>query len=316
MKTARSNLLGEYVGASEVEHADTHGFQIVCPCCDESVFKVSRPLKTGSTSDYFSHRKASPTQIEQCELRVSSMTPDAIRQANADSRGQTLALFLSHMRKALELESWCYGPNGSREAHKHMRTLPLMPEFWKLLRKDQKKLGVDDIFESEVGELLKGLETHGISAGTTFGLNVQLRIAKDIFRHLLTPEGEANHLFLFRHTAVRLSLIAGLARVGGHRVLPHYLEATLKGIFTKNPRKAKAILGKALEDTFAARDTDGFYRLMTMQMAADLLRAPYSEMLANHRAGLDLTEGLLPRNRPDAYAGMEIRQRENPFTGP
>lgn len=309
MKTARSNLLGEYVGASEVEHADTHGFQIVCPCCDESVFKVSRPLKTGSTTDYFSHRKASPAQIEQCELRVSSMTSEALREANAHSRGQTLALFLSHMRKALELEAWCYGRAGSREAHKHMRALPLMPEFWKLLRRDQKKLGVDDIFESEVGELLKNLDAHGISSGTTFGLNVQLRIAKDVFRHLLTAEGEANHLWLFRHTAARLGVIAGLARVSGHQIMPHYLRETLDGIFTKNPRKAKIILGKALEDTFAARDTDGFYRLMTMQMAADLLRAPYAEMLANHRAGKEPTEGLLPRSLPDAYAGMEIRPR-------
>jgi hypothetical protein len=42
MKIALCLLLAEYVDAAEVEHADTAEFQIVCPCCRESVFKVTR----------------------------------------------------------------------------------------------------------------------------------------------------------------------------------------------------------------------------------------------------------------------------------
>lgn len=81
MNIALSVLLAEYIDAVEAEHADTAGFQIVCPCCRESVLKVSRTGGDGRPFRYVSHRHMPPEEVE-CELRVSSVDKEAMEAFN------------------------------------------------------------------------------------------------------------------------------------------------------------------------------------------------------------------------------------------
>lgn len=101
MKVGYSLLLGEYVPADQVRYGDVAGFQIVCPCCKDPVIKVERPTQTEVT-EFLSHYAAKPGTGE-CENRVASITAEARAQTNRESRGQTLKIFMSVLRDALQL---------------------------------------------------------------------------------------------------------------------------------------------------------------------------------------------------------------------
>lgn len=311
MKVARSNLLGEFVDASQVEHADTHGFQIVCPCCDESVFKVARPLGDGRLSQFFSHRQANPMQIAECEMRVGSLGNEERTARNAEARGQTMSMFQSHLREALALDAWVYGTATPACLHKRMLSRPLMRPAMDVIFSEQKRLGVDDIFEDEYRQAVREMERHGVPMKSSFAEAVQKRIARDMFAHLLTDQGRANHAWLLRHTSMRLWMVDSITEAAHRGGLtprdegyPPHIRLLLKSMHTKNPRIARDLSQKGYAESRRCGDTDGFYRVLTMAMVLDVMRIPYAEMLANHRAGLPKLRGVQPRKTADARGGI------------
>jgi hypothetical protein len=311
MKLARSNLLGELVDASVVEHADTHGFQIVCPCCDESVFKVRRPLKDGRMSEFFSHRQTGILTIADCEMRVASISSETSEAHNAAARGQTMAMFNSHLRKALSLEAWCYGKNGPRLVHEKMQARIGMQLLTRYLWDEHRRLGVENVFDDELSQTEKFLERECLRPRTTFGEAVQKRVMKDMFRHLLTEQGRANHAWLCRHTSLRMFGVSTATEIAyGRSAYPEHIHLYLKAMHVKNPLLAKETANKATQASNKVGDSDGFYRVMTMNMLIDLMRVPYAEMLANHRLGRQVLDGLNPRTRPDAIMGGMLTEDE------
>lgn len=312
MKLAHSNLLGEYVDAAEVEHADTAGFQIVCPCCAESVFKVARPLPDGRLSQFFSHRQAPPVQVTECELRVGGIARGEMQSRNAEARGQTLRLFQEWMRSALVLDRWVYEGRSPSDAHRRVAGLETYAHTYDHFRRDQVRLGADNVIEDELRQMQEGLDGFGVALETSFDRRVRERIVGDMVRTLLTPEGQANHAFLFRHTVLRMHVVDTRLRALRETVqpdlrpLPDDVSLLLASCVTRNQREAVRLrnAGLALGDP---KDTDRFYRMVTMAMLTDLSRIPYAEMLANHRAGLRPLHGIVPRSEPDAIGGIRTR---------
>jgi hypothetical protein len=321
MKLAHSNLLGEYVSASEVAHADTAGFQIVCPCCAESVFKVARTLGDGRLSEFFSHRQAPPVQVAECELRVGGIASEDLAARNASARGQSLALFRQWMRSALGLDRWCYGHRSPADVHARLSGMEIGSRAFDQFRRDQVRLGADDVLSDELPMVRKGLEGMGVPIVTTFERSVQDRIVGDMLRHLLTEEGRANHAYLFRYTVLRMHVVDRMLReriregASGTKALPADVGLMLQACVTRNPRMAQALVDEA-DRRFDPADTDRFYRMVTMAMMTDLCRIPYAEMLANHRAGRPPLDGVPVRREPDALGGIRVRLSADPAPAP
>lgn len=95
MKYGYSVLLSELLPANECFYQDCKQLQITCPQCKEPLFKVHRDKQD---IDYFSHYKDDHIYPEECELRVSSFTPDYVEQHNNQSRTQSLKLFIAQFR--------------------------------------------------------------------------------------------------------------------------------------------------------------------------------------------------------------------------
>jgi hypothetical protein len=103
MKVGYSLLWGEFLQAADLDYSLTTDLQVVCPCCNESIFKVERRLGDGSLSHYLSHRAAGDDLAlaeaqRRCELRVASMTHAEMATESAGSRGQALETFLEDLR--------------------------------------------------------------------------------------------------------------------------------------------------------------------------------------------------------------------------
>ena len=323
MKLAHSNLLGELVEAREVEHADTAGFQIVCPCCAESVFKVARTLPDGRRSEFFSHRQAPPNQVTECELRVGSISHEALLARNEIARGQTLEVFRQWLRQALVLDRWIYGGKSPTDIHRRMESLEGCKAAYDLFRTDQVRLGAEDVIADELRQMQEGLDLYGVAFDTSFGKTVRERIVGDMLRHLLTNEGRANHAFLFRHTVLRMHAVDTLLRreiaAGRSRSkpLPEDVSLMLRACLTRNQRESDRLVIEA-NARMAPEDTDRFYRMVTMGMLVDLSRVPYDRMLENHRAGRSPLDRIPPRHAPDELSGIRFRIVEDagPGTAP
>lgn len=311
MKLAHSILLGEYVDAAQVEHADTAGFQIVCPCCAESVFKVERGLANGGRSEFFSHRQAPAYQAAGCELRVSAIPAEERAARNESSRNQSLALFRQWMRDALNLNAWLYGTWKPADVHRRLSAMPMGPMLYDILRKEQVRLGAGNLMADEMRQVREGAKEARIDFGTKFGADIQDRIVGDMMRHLLSPEGKANHAYLYRHTLTRLAFVdvvtRGVQPFGKLRgdPIPNDVSLFLKASMTKNPRIARSLAAESHRHG-DPRDSDRIYRVMTMGMLTDLARLPFAEMLANHRAGRPALSGIVPVADPDELSGIKF----------
>jgi hypothetical protein len=80
MKYGKSLLLGELISAQQVDYEDVrkNRFWIVCPVCNEAIFKVVRQTEDSAFEEpdthYFSHYEASRSYATDCELRVRRIT--------------------------------------------------------------------------------------------------------------------------------------------------------------------------------------------------------------------------------------------------
>ena len=90
LKLGKSILLDELLKADDVQYADVsqNRFWIVCPACNEAIFKVVRHqgTKDDGALHYFSHYEASKAYAADGELRVGGITEREITEKAIQSR--------------------------------------------------------------------------------------------------------------------------------------------------------------------------------------------------------------------------------------
>lgn len=301
MRNAYSILLGEYVEAVEVEHRDTVGFQIVCPCCRDAVFKVAR-TKDDRRSDFFSHHRSPPEVVADCELRVGSMSDAARAESTAVSRGQSLREFRKVLGDALDLDAAAQIPPEEIDEYRRTLRVPFAGRDGRALtvylRTYVSALAGPsaeaflDAYEFDLGRA-------GIVLDTAFARRIQKRIAFDLMTHVVAPHASKAFQSLMGHALQQyrrlvdddmrrlgsyagdhaeqlagvsriLEMVYGLRRTGFAEMLVRHAQATERGLEVVGMR------------TFA--------EILPMHVFGTLMRLPYREMLQNHRAGRPMLE--------------------------
>lgn len=303
MKFAHSILLGEDVQAIEVDYPDTAGFQIVCPCCAESVIKVRRQLGDGRASDFFSHRQGDPLRNAECEIRVASMSPTDRRHHDVVGREQTMAAFQGVLRQVMELNLDVKGVRDHRSSYarltKNFYFESMVEGALDWLRNEQAMSARSDALspsKSEGSDAERVL--HGVSR--KFEDRVSRRCADTMTAHLLTNQGRSNLRRLYGYAV--MCVTAGVHELRRDKIrfsrghlppIDHTL--MLRAIWHPNPKKAV----KNFEAARQAGDPHSrhnlaelFGRTVNMEMALFLRRLPYLRMFENHRRGLTVTDGL------------------------
>jgi hypothetical protein len=217
MKYGKSLLLGELISADQVDYEDVrkNRFWIVCPICNEAIFKVVRQTVDSDVHDphthYFSHYEASRSYATDCELRVGRITEDDLHIIAVESREQKLEYFIATLQDAIHqhfhqhfLDCECSATNRFGDGHfrqlRRSRTLAWYRDihyraFQELQRKmsDEEMLASFDLSIQSLGEEEKTQLTTNLSIST------QKRIALDLLKHLTGPKARSALDYLFDH---------------------------------------------------------------------------------------------------------------------
>lgn len=202
MKYGYSLFLQEYVYPVNVEYEDTRIFQIVCPCCKEPVFKVSRE----NAFDYFSHYKKDETLIDQCELRVNRISKQEINDKKYESRNQKLYLFLKEFQDIVWENE--YDDNSRKKAKRlcfqfnkssiFVETKLKFLEYYRDFIEDKNNLF--NMFHESIENMIYKTEFFN----TDFAVNIQKEYAYDFLQYLLAGHSKTNFFFLFNHAFILL----------------------------------------------------------------------------------------------------------------
>lgn len=188
MDMAYSILLGEMVGATEVDYGDPERFKITCPVCMEAVFKAG---EYKGKRQYFSHYRETKSDVKRCELRVAQMQADAVNAANLIGRGQTLAGFLESYQELII--QWLF-PDTTRQSRQRTNYMVTRPHFRRICdRIRQSALLTRDNDPDAVWDDIEHVfsERRG-----TFWTGQQKRFAMDFYDHLLAENSKPAFNFL------------------------------------------------------------------------------------------------------------------------
>lgn len=280
MKMGYSLLLGEYVPAEQIRYGDVSGFQIVCPCCKDPVIKVERATAT-DVAEFLSHYASKPG-VGECELRVASISSETRTATNNQSRGQSLKMFMSVLRDAMNLEK------SDRGLVERARKLGFVARFTDSLADFFAKGGWP--YEVELEPLLdtiaKSIDAERTFADTGLSMSFRRRLAADLVRHLRSPHAEKTRKFVADFALTRV-----LAKHWGANV--ENLEPTDAAVaiakhiaIEDGGRKAFAWLADATSEKHPAVDQYiDFLDITAIEFLQTLMRLPALAMLANHRAG-------------------------------
>lgn len=208
MKRGYSMLLGEFLEAGGLVYDDCKAFQIVCAACHEPVFKVVRTIP--AEIHYLSHYEQAKAYAADCEMRVERLQNAACEQHNGQSRGQRLRYFLKVLRSmvsetqeqlAKELNPGLGNYLGfwkemmtKAENNQVFRTLAHLT--WEGVRSQELESSQGSDYGISDYILFKE-DAFGGEIATSFSVEVQKRIAKDILLYLLTPAGKPNFEWLW-----------------------------------------------------------------------------------------------------------------------
>lgn len=289
MKTGYSLLLGELVPATAVEHADTVGFQICCPECRDPVFKVARTQGDNATVEFFSHHRAPKDVVAECELRVGAIGDAEIASRNAASRGQTLKAFLSVLRDALALDVAMYRPLTPQQSHSVMRSYPKMAWLFEYMEIALVNSELDG-FAAMADYYLGSIEQAGMRLETGFSRGIQRRIALDIVEHLRAPHMAKSRSYLIEHV-----FCYGCTTLANRNELTPFM-ADVKRLYDLAQDTSPAFERAFDQLQNGTYDGNVGFHLLTYHIQQDvmscLLRLPYMKMLANHRMGHHMLEGI------------------------
>jgi len=200
MKTGYSNFTGELLAADVIKYEDCKALQIVCPACRDAVYKVERS-SSGGVSHFLSHYKAVDIVIEECELRVKSISSSEISENNNKARHQRLELFMKVFQDLIYAHP--YHRDGTKneideqfDLQNKNRSLQMLYEY---IRKNILKTTPEKSFKQGEEYFLEELNTAGAKFATTFPQRIQMRIAHDIWLTLNRLASKKNLKMLFNH---------------------------------------------------------------------------------------------------------------------
>ncbi len=204
MKLGYSILLGEYIDASHIQHTDCELFQVVCPACNEPVFKVERvPNNTQNSVEYLSHYTVSNSYQPDCELRIKGFSESQFKKHNSISRNQRLEYFLSVLRQMIG-QNPIYA-NSYKKTHGQLNGSKSLKWFRERLYEHTINQNIiEQAFYDISDEYINDITSAGGNIRTAFSVSVQKRIAFDMWKYLLSKKGQSNYDFLFNHGYINL----------------------------------------------------------------------------------------------------------------
>ena len=237
MKYGKSLLLGELINAEDVDYEDIskNHFWIVCPVCNEAIFKVVRQQDSSTgyalPIHYFSHYETSNAYASDCELRVSRITESEFKTIAVQSREQKLKYFISTLQSAIHQHflKYAHCPT-KRFGDGHFRQLRRSGTLawyrnldYRALQKviskmtDEQILDDYDVITQErayddkpyfrsSAKPDKRFKNDLRYLSTTLGFTTQKRIALDLIRHLFTPQARASFDYLYDHAYTWLTI--------------------------------------------------------------------------------------------------------------
>jgi hypothetical protein len=309
MKYGQSLLLGELITADQVDYEDVrkNRFWIVCPVCNEAIFKVVRQNRDSGVvedphSHYFSHYEASRSYVTDCELRVGRITEDDFHTIAVTSREQKLKYFIATLQAAIHqhflVESNGFWDRAGRSAIQrfgdgHFRqlrrshTLALYRDIhYRFFQKVQRMLSDEEMLAELELSIQSVGEEEKTQLTTNLSISTQKRIALDLLKHLTGPKARPTFNFLFDHAytwlTIRLKTNIYIDRVTG---IEKDLLQVLNRLPNTNRRKFPQLLVdlKQIDHSHLigrrhdALDTFGL--MLRDQMLLILVSLPYLDIL-------------------------------------
>lgn len=305
MKKGYSILLGEYINAPEADYEDCADFQIVCPECDEPIFKCERHIENKDDIHYFSHYGAKLPEQKGCELRIQQYESSEVVAHNAKSRKQRLEHFLALLPHTLG--SYDLYPDDGTASHTKMKKSRAISLLYQEVKRIVKVNQQESFIDMTIQDVKRRLKQQSHHLNTTFAEHIQIRIMKDMWRSIRTVPQEPNLLFLFRH-----AFLAEMSSwfVSAHHYQPGTDDHTqslilLKGFQNafdcRRDNHAKKLIRNFMNQPLLNSDgtVSSLYQRMIgnimVQMAEALLVMPYSEILSNKFGvkNLDYPKGVI-----------------------
>lgn len=205
MRTGYSILLGEFIDADLLSHRDCEPFQVVCPSCNEPLFKVERNDRKTATS-YLSHYRQSKSFEAECERRAAAHTARERQHHNSISRDQKLTFFLSVFQNLLEKDPFIAYQLGFKATHKRLNR----SKTWRHFRNRHLEsargsdMGNRQAFETYAASYVEDGFVNQQIPVTGFSSATQIRIAADMMRSLLTQQEKSSYEALFNHASIYL----------------------------------------------------------------------------------------------------------------
>lgn len=210
MKLGYSILLGETIEARQVQYKDCERFQIVCPQCKEPIFKVRRGAESPDETHYLAHYAAAAAYQGECELRIGRYSKSDLEQHNSLARDQRLAYFLSVLRRTIGM-SPLYATTVEK-SHWRMNKAPAIDFLRNLIWEQTVLPNRESLFDDGSEDFLWQIDEAGWALATSFSLERQRQIARDMWLTVTTPAGHGNYNFLWNHAFLReLNKIANSA---------------------------------------------------------------------------------------------------------
>ncbi len=293
MKLGYSLLLGEYVNAQKIDYEDCKNFQIVCPVCKEPIFKVKRPCETQSIH-YLSHYNREKSFVDECELRIISISKTDIQSTNSLSRDQKLEYFLSVLRDVIYENEYPKGPENIKSLKALFNKLNhsagvqiLRDTMYELSRQNFLKCKDKDIYEL-FDEYIEEIQKIGGSfPKTSFSIEMQKRIAFDIWKHLLSLKAKGNYSFLLFHGYIwfmmRIEKAEAARELYDYEIQLHF---HMRKLIDSTKQRSKKIFEKlmrfAIGPPHAIENSNLLNKMaseITHEMLGCLIRLPYFEII-------------------------------------
>ena len=201
MKLGYSILLGETIEANRIQYRDCERFQIVCPQCKEPIFKVRRGAESPDETHYLAHYAAAAAYHGDCELRVSHYQKGDLERHNSQARDQRLAYFLSVLRRTLGM-SPLYATTAEK-SHWRLNNAPALELLRNLVWEKTVLPNRESLFDEGAEDFLWQLDESGWALATSFSLDRQRQIARDMWLTITTTAGHGNYNFLWNHAFIR-----------------------------------------------------------------------------------------------------------------
>lgn len=289
MKLGYSLLLGEYISAEKIDYVDCKNFQIVCPICKEPVFKVERQLEL-QPIHYLSHYNRDKAYVEECELRVLTISKTDIQSANNISRDQKLEYFLSVLKDAILENEYSKDQEKIKPVKAlfnklcHSAALQFFRDkMYELLKQNTLRCNDNDIYEL-FDEYIKFSRT---IPKTSFSIDIQKRIALDIWKHLLSAKAKGNYSYLFSHGYImlmrRIEAAQAVRQLYEFEIkLYFYMDKLIDSTKQKGGKIFEKLIHYSIGPPFAIENSNLLNKMaseINHEMLGCLIRLPYFEII-------------------------------------